>query len=72
MYIKLCFSQSLHSLKLVLFFAFLFYLSLGHIERRYIEVPLGATWVEATMRTSGFDTTRRFFVDAVQVWRNGV
>ncbi|KMT16382.1 hypothetical protein BVRB_3g055270 [Beta vulgaris subsp. vulgaris] len=39
----------------------------GHIERRYIEVPLGATWVEATMRTSGFDTTRRFFVDAVQL-----
>ncbi|KAI9384993.1 hypothetical protein POPTR_012G142200v4 [Populus trichocarpa] len=39
----------------------------GHIERRYIEVPLGATWVEATMRTSGFDTTRRFFVDTVQI-----
>ncbi|KAJ4706019.1 Tripeptidyl-peptidase 2 [Melia azedarach] len=39
----------------------------GHIERRFIEVPLGATWVEATMRTSGFDTTRRFFVDTVQV-----
>ncbi|XP_031281076.1 tripeptidyl-peptidase 2 isoform X1 [Pistacia vera] len=39
----------------------------GHIERRFIEVPLGASWVEATMRTSGFDTTRRFFVDTVQV-----
>ncbi|KAK9178803.1 hypothetical protein WN943_027997 [Citrus x changshan-huyou] len=39
----------------------------GQIERRFIEVPLGATWVEATMRTSGFDTTRRFFVDTVQV-----
>ncbi|KAJ6386456.1 hypothetical protein OIU78_016376 [Salix suchowensis] len=39
----------------------------GHIERRYIEVPLGATWVEATMQTSGFDTTRRFFVDTVQI-----
>ncbi|KAK4796287.1 hypothetical protein SAY86_028613 [Trapa natans] len=39
----------------------------GHIERRYIEVPLGATWVEATMKTSGFDTTRRFFVDTVQI-----
>ncbi|KNA22818.1 hypothetical protein SOVF_030530 [Spinacia oleracea] len=39
----------------------------GHIERRYIEVPLGATWVEATMRTSGFDTSRRFFVDSVQL-----
>ncbi|KAL9240459.1 hypothetical protein vseg_014675 [Gypsophila vaccaria] len=39
----------------------------GHIERRYIEVPIGATWIEATMRTSGFDTSRRFFVDAVQL-----
>ncbi|XP_048229293.1 tripeptidyl-peptidase 2 isoform X2 [Ricinus communis] len=39
----------------------------GHIERRFIEVPLGASWVEATMRTSGFDTTRRFFVDTVQI-----
>ncbi|OMO97822.1 hypothetical protein COLO4_14332 [Corchorus olitorius] len=39
----------------------------GHIERRYIEVPLGASWVEATMRTSGFDTTRRFYVDTVQI-----
>ncbi|KAK3447201.1 hypothetical protein EUGRSUZ_A02780 [Eucalyptus grandis] len=39
----------------------------GHIERRYIEVPFGATWVEATMRTSEFDTTRRFFVDTVQL-----
>lgn len=41
--------------------------SLGHIERRYIEVPHGASWVEATMKASGFDTARRFFVDAVQV-----
>ncbi|XP_044468114.1 tripeptidyl-peptidase 2-like isoform X2 [Mangifera indica] len=39
----------------------------GHIERRFIEVPVGASWVEATMRTSGFDTTRRFFVDTIQV-----
>ncbi|KAJ6876302.1 tripeptidyl-peptidase 2-like isoform X2 [Populus alba x Populus x berolinensis] len=39
----------------------------GHIERRYIEVPFGATWVEATMQTSGFDTTRRFFIDTVQI-----
>ncbi|KAK8692720.1 hypothetical protein V6N13_070327 [Hibiscus sabdariffa] len=39
----------------------------GHIERRYIEVPLGASWVEATMRTYGFDTSRRFFVDTVQI-----
>ncbi|XP_050387526.1 tripeptidyl-peptidase 2, partial [Argentina anserina] len=39
----------------------------GHIERRFIEVPHGATWVEATMQTSGFDTTRRFFVDSVQL-----
>ncbi|KAG8652896.1 tripeptidyl-peptidase 2 isoform X2 [Manihot esculenta] len=39
----------------------------GHIERRFVEVPLGASWVEATMRTSGFDTARRFFVDTVQI-----
>ncbi|KAB1210686.1 Tripeptidyl-peptidase 2 [Morella rubra] len=39
----------------------------GHIERRYIEVPIGASWVEAMMQTSGFDTSRRFFVDAVQI-----
>ncbi|ONK71943.1 uncharacterized protein A4U43_C04F14000 [Asparagus officinalis] len=39
----------------------------GLIERRFIEVPHGATWVEATMRTSGFDTARRFFIDAVQI-----
>uniref|UniRef100_A0A5B6YUZ2 Tripeptidyl-peptidase 2 n=1 Tax=Davidia involucrata TaxID=16924 RepID=A0A5B6YUZ2_DAVIN len=39
----------------------------GHIERKYIEVPIGASWVEATMRTSGFDTARRFFVDTVQI-----
>ncbi|XP_061350960.1 tripeptidyl-peptidase 2 isoform X2 [Gastrolobium bilobum] len=39
----------------------------GHIERRYIEVPHGASWVEATMKTSGFDTARKFFVDAVQI-----
>lgn len=28
---------------------------------------MGASWVEATMRTSGFDTARRFFVDTLQV-----
>ncbi|KAM7499661.1 hypothetical protein LguiA_024075 [Lonicera macranthoides] len=39
----------------------------GHIERKYIEAPLGASWVEATMRTSGFDTARRFFIDTVQI-----
>ncbi|KAK3220701.1 hypothetical protein Dsin_014671 [Dipteronia sinensis] len=33
----------------------------------FIEVPPGASWVEATMRTSGFDTSRRFFVDTVQI-----
>ncbi|KAJ1391039.1 Tripeptidyl-peptidase II domain [Sesbania bispinosa] len=50
----------------------------GHIERKYIEVPQGASWVEATMNTSSFDTARRFFVDTVQIcplqrpikWRN--
>jgi len=45
----------------------LFFASLGHIERRYIKVPHGATWAEATMKTSDFDTARRFYVDAVQV-----
>lgn len=40
---------------------------IGKIERKYIEVPVGATWAEATLRASGFDTARRFFVDAVQV-----
>ncbi|KAL5708116.1 tripeptidyl-peptidase II [Ranunculus cassubicifolius] len=39
----------------------------GHIERRFVQVPHGATWVEATMQTSGFDTARRFFVDTVQI-----
>ncbi|KAK7270859.1 hypothetical protein RJT34_26343 [Clitoria ternatea] len=39
----------------------------GHIERRYIEVPHGASWAEVTMKTSGFDTARKFFVDAVQL-----
>ncbi|KAG4380478.1 hypothetical protein GLYMA_16G182500v4 [Glycine max] len=39
----------------------------GHIERRYIEVPHGASWAEVTMKTSGFDTARRFYVDAVQL-----
>ncbi|XP_020085377.1 tripeptidyl-peptidase 2 isoform X2 [Ananas comosus] len=39
----------------------------GDIERRFIDVPLGATWAEATMRTSGFDTARRFFIDTVQI-----
>ncbi|MED6182811.1 tripeptidyl-peptidase II Tpp2 [Stylosanthes scabra] len=39
----------------------------GHIERRYIEVPHGAAWVEATMTASLFDTARKFYVDAVQI-----
>lgn len=39
----------------------------GHIERRFIEVPLGATWIEATMRTSGFTTARRFYIHSVQI-----
>ncbi|GAB4858273.1 tripeptidyl-peptidase II Tpp2 [Ancistrocladus abbreviatus] len=41
--------------------------SAGHIERRYIEVPRGTTWVEATMRVSGFETSRMFYVDALQL-----
>ncbi|XP_042419484.1 tripeptidyl-peptidase 2-like isoform X2 [Zingiber officinale] len=39
----------------------------GHIERKFIEVPFGATWVQATMRASGFDTARRFFIDTIQI-----
>nr|CAB3447450.1 unnamed protein product [Digitaria exilis] len=39
----------------------------GHIERRFINVPFGASWVEVTMRTSAFDTPRRFFLDTVQI-----
>jgi tripeptidyl-peptidase-2 len=30
-------------------------------------VPFGASWAEVTMRTSAFDTPRRFFLDTVQV-----
>ncbi|PKA45566.1 tripeptidyl-peptidase II [Apostasia shenzhenica] len=40
----------------------------GHIERRFIAVPAGATWAEATVRASGFDTARRFFIDTVQIF----
>lgn len=39
----------------------------GQIERRFINVPIGASWVEVTMRTSGFDTPRKFFLDTLQV-----
>jgi len=39
----------------------------GHIERRFVDVPFGASWAEVTMRTSAFDTPRRFFLDTVQV-----
>ncbi|XP_019058062.1 PREDICTED: tripeptidyl-peptidase 2-like [Tarenaya hassleriana] len=39
----------------------------GHLERRYVEVPRGATWVEASIRTSGFDTTRQFFIETLQL-----
>ncbi|XP_010546477.1 PREDICTED: tripeptidyl-peptidase 2-like [Tarenaya hassleriana] len=44
-----------------------FIAALGHIERRYVEVPRGATWVEATIRTSWFDTTRQFFIETLQL-----
>ncbi|GER46667.1 tripeptidyl-peptidase [Striga asiatica] len=39
----------------------------GHIERKFVEVPIGASWAEVTMKTSGFSTARRFFIDAVQI-----
>ncbi|KAK4492767.1 hypothetical protein RD792_000087 [Penstemon davidsonii] len=39
----------------------------GHIERKFVQVPIGSTWVEITMKTSGFSTARRFFIDSVQI-----
>lgn len=42
-------------------------LQTGHIERIFVEVPVGATWAEATMKASGFDTSRRFSIDTLQV-----
>ncbi|KAH9289418.1 hypothetical protein KI387_033535, partial [Taxus chinensis] len=40
----------------------------GHIERRFIEVPIGSTWVEATMRASSFGTPRHFFfINCLQI-----
>ncbi|KAM0047332.1 putative tripeptidyl-peptidase II [Helianthus debilis subsp. tardiflorus] len=39
----------------------------GHIVRKFIKVPYGATWVEAAMSTAGFDTPRRFYIDTVQI-----
>ncbi|XP_062222524.1 tripeptidyl-peptidase 2 [Phragmites australis] len=39
----------------------------GNIERSFINVPFGASWAEVTMRTSAFDTPRRFFLDTVQI-----
>ncbi|KAK1313136.1 hypothetical protein QJS10_CPA06g00318 [Acorus calamus] len=39
----------------------------GHVERRFIEVPHWATWFEATMQTSGFDTARKFLINTVQI-----
>jgi hypothetical protein len=47
------------------------FLPAGHIERRFINVPFGASWAEVTMRTSAFDTPRRFFLDTVQVYYIG-
>ncbi|XP_024527545.1 tripeptidyl-peptidase 2 [Selaginella moellendorffii] len=42
----------------------------GHVERRFIAVPEGATWAEMTVRTSNFDTPRKFFLNAVQLQRS--
>lgn len=39
----------------------------GHIFRNFIEVPLGASWAEAKMRASNFDTSRMFFINTVQI-----
>ncbi|XP_047082269.1 tripeptidyl-peptidase 2-like isoform X1 [Lolium rigidum] len=43
------------------------YFKSGHIERRFINVPIGASWVEVTMCTSALDTPRRFYLDTVQM-----
>lgn len=37
------------------------------IERRFISDPEGTTWAEATLRMSGFDTPRKYYVNAVQL-----
>ncbi|KAG5540830.1 hypothetical protein RHGRI_020910 [Rhododendron griersonianum] len=42
------------------------YCLIGHIEREFIEVPIGASWVEASMQTSGFNTARGFYIYTVQ------
>ncbi|KAF0915843.1 hypothetical protein E2562_039168 [Oryza meyeriana var. granulata] len=47
-------------------FSNLFFKS-GHIERRFINVPIGASWAEVTMHASAFDTPRRFLLDTVQI-----
>ncbi len=39
----------------------------GQVERRFIAVPEGTTWAEATLRVGGFDTPRKFFINAAQV-----
>ncbi|CAM6096265.1 unnamed protein product [Calypogeia fissa] len=39
----------------------------GHIERRFVVVPEGATWAELSVRVSGFDTPRQFSITAVQL-----
>jgi hypothetical protein len=30
-------------------------------------VPHGASWVDVSIKASGFDTPRKFYLDAVQV-----
>ncbi|KAH7289722.1 hypothetical protein KP509_30G016100 [Ceratopteris richardii] len=40
---------------------------LGHIEWSFIDVPLGATWIEGTFKVFGFDTPCRFYVSIVQL-----
>lgn len=39
----------------------------GHIERKFVVVPVGATWAEATVRTFGFDTARKLTFSANQI-----
>ncbi|GER51008.1 tripeptidyl-peptidase [Striga asiatica] len=39
----------------------------GHIERKFVEVPIGTTWVEVTLKSSGFSTARKFLVHFAQI-----
>jgi hypothetical protein len=44
-----------------------FWCCVGDVMRQFISVPEGTTWAEATLRISGFDTPRKYYVNAVQL-----